>query len=406
MEFGQAAAVMDSNMKLDGKSIEMLDKLKKRFPPLMSGKVKIDLLDKLAMHGAHVCRQREDTTVSVDDILVGAHQALAPGLLDLVCSKLKVSPERRSEYRQRALDLDYVSVDTFLRDIKVIAEKCGAKVCEGKLRPTLDCYKGVVESGAIYIKATTRDLHPRELYVRPGHPGRWFDLAAMAKDCGLADFYDNPAYQAYASICSKVNGKGLGSMVDISVQGDVTKMYAFLTPHVKPLRKIKGCKNLPDSIFENSALLESWGFTRFGIFGVNLKNNSVNFYYYIDPAEFGRDKIMSILSTLDFEIPSEKMLEQMKDAVMLYFTFTHASDQIERVCFTRVYEDSMEAALELAPSLKSYIEESPISSTKRNLLLGFTFDKSGHYLKAELDYKASLYIPGKMKYSGLYSNES
>ena len=404
MESGQVAAAMASNMKLDEKSIEMLDRLKKRFPPVMSGKVKIDLLDKLAMHGAHVCRQRGDTTVSIDDILVGAHQSLAPGLINLVFSRLGISPERSSDYKQKALDLDYVSVDTFLRDTKVIAEKCGAKVCEDRLRPILDCYRDIVESSAIYIKTTDRDLHPRELYVRPGHPGRWFDLAAMAKDYGLADFYDNPAYQAYASICGEVNEAGLGSMVDISVQGDILKLYAFLTPNVKPLDRIKGCKNLPDSIFENSALLESWGFTRFGIFGVNLRNSSANFYYYIDPAEFGRDKIVSILSTLDFEIPSAEVLEQMKDAVMLYFTFTHASDQIERVCFTRIYEDSMVAALELAPSLKNYIEESPIQSAKRNLLLGFTFDKRGHYLKAELDYKASLYVPGKMKYSGLYSN--
>jgi len=34
--------------------------------------------------------------------------------------------------------------------------------------------------------------------------------------------------------------------------------------------------------------------------------------------------------------------------------------------------------------------------------MGFTFDKKGSYLKVELDYKASLYIPGHMKYSGLY----
>ena len=89
---------------------------------------------------------------------------------------------------------------------------------------------------------------------------------------------------------------------------------------------------------------------------------------------------MSILSTLDFEVPSEEMLKQMQDAALLYFTFTHASDQVERVCFARVYEDSMEEALELVPSLKNYVEESPLQSAKRNLLLGFAFDKKGHYL--------------------------
>ena len=64
----------------------------------------------------------------------------------------------------------------------------------------------------------------------------------------------------------------------------------------------------------------------------------------------------------------------------------------------------MEEALEFVPSLEGYVEESPIKSAKRNPLLGFAFNKTGHYLKPELDYKASLNIPGRMKYSGLYSN--
>ena len=302
--------------------------------------------------------------------------------------------------------MDYVSIDTFLRDVRVIAEKCGAEVREDKLLPVLDCYRDIFESSAIYVKTTTKDRSPRELYVRPGHPERWFNLAAMAKDHGLADFYDNPAYQTYTSICNRFKNLGLGSMVDISVQGDILKFYAFLTPKTKPINRLRGCKNIPNSIFKNSALLESWGFRRFAIFGVNLVDNSFNFYYYINPSKFGRDKIKTMLSALDFEMPSEEMLEQMQDAAMLYLTFTHANNRIERVCFTRVYEDSMEEAVELVPFLKDYIEEAPIESSKRNLLLGFAFNKQGHYLKAELDYKASLNIPGQMKYSGLYSNGS
>lgn len=406
LQGAESTEMEDANIRLDEKSIEMLDTLRKRLPLFMPEKKKLLLLDKISMHGAGVCRARGDTDVSIDDILVGTYQALSVEFADFVCSRLKISPEKKSGYKQKAFEMGYVSIDTFRRDVKVIAEKCGAKVCEDRLIPVLDCYRNIVEYGDIYIKTTTRDLSPRELYVRPGHPKRWFDLAAMAKDCGLADFYGNLAYQAYESICSRLKGVGLGAMVDISVQGDILKFYAFLTPKTRPFSRLKGCKNLPDSIFKNSALLGSWGFRRFAIFGVNLRNNSLNFYYYLNPAEFGRDKIVSILSTIDFEVPSEEMLKQMQDAALLYFTFTHASGQVERVCFTRVYEDSMEEALELVPSLKNYVEESPIQSAKRNLLLGFAFDKRGHYLKAELDYKASLHVPGKMKYSGLYSNAS
>ncbi len=34
--------------------------------------------------------------------------------------------------------------------------------------------------------------------------------------------------------------------------------------------------------------------------------------------------------------------------------------------------------------------------------MGFTFSRKEMYLKVELDYRGSLYIPGHMKYGGLY----
>ena len=99
-------------------------------------------------------------------------------------------------------------------------------------------------------------------------------------------------------------------MVDINVHGNIEKFYAFLAPQAKTIGEMKKCEGLPNSVFQSSALLESWGFRRFAIFGVNLQNNSFNFYYYTDPAEFNRDKIKLILSTLGFTMPSETPLKK------------------------------------------------------------------------------------------------
>ena len=162
-------------------------------------------------------------------------------------------------------------------------------------------------------------------------------------------------------------------MGDISAAGDVQKFYAYFTHNLQPIRKIKRCENLPESLFKNSDLLASLGFKRFAILGVDFINNSLNLYYYTDQG-FNRAKIESILTALGFQVPSEAMLTQMEGAALVYFTFTHTNDQIERVCFTRIYEDSMEEAIELVPSFKAFIEESPIKTAKRNLLLGFAFN--------------------------------
>ena len=115
-----------------------------------------------------------------------------------------------------------------------------------------------------------------------------------------------------------------------------------------------------------------------------------------------RASVEAILTTLEFPLPSEEILEEFASPAMVYFTFTYASERIERICFTRVYEDSMEKPVALAPSFKDYIENAPIRSPKRNLLFSAAFNSSGSYLKLELDYKAALGIPKAMRYSGLY----
>ncbi len=112
----------------------------------------------------------------------------------------------------------------------------------------------------------------------------------------------------------------------------------------------------------------------------------------------------TMLTTLGFPLPSEEILEAIGRSIMIYFTFTYASDRIERISFTRVYEDPFEEAIAFAPSLKGYIEDAPIRVKKRNILLAFAFHSGGVYLKSELDYKGFLGIPRAMRYSGLYSS--
>ncbi|MBN2004255.1 MAG: hypothetical protein JXA21_12950 [Anaerolineae bacterium] len=388
------------HMRLNEESITLLDTIRQRFPPSIPEKARLRLTDKMAMHGAGIARQRGDTTVTVDDILMGVHQFLWPEHLNLIRLTLGISPEKMEAYRQARLALDYVSVDDFLSNLKAVAKTCSVEIQEEKLLPALNCYKDPLEYETVYIKTTNRDLTPREFFIRPGNAAKWFDLAAMAKDHGLADFYDNPLYKAYLSICNEVGA--VGSMVDISVDGEIKKFYAYFAHKAQPLGRIRKCENLPESILKNSAMLESLGLKRFAIFGVDFQHNSFNFYYHTDELRLDRAKLESIFKALDFRLPSEAMLKELESAATIYFTFTYTSDRIERLCFTRIYEDSMEKPVELVPELREFIEEAPIKTAKRNLLMGFTFDKKGCYLKVELDYRSSLYIPKHMKYGGLY----
>lgn len=388
-------------MQLDQSGMAFLHTLRRRFPPVMPKKVKLSLIDKICLHGAYVATHRGDTSISEDDLLIGMFLGLGPNFVDFVWPRLRMGPDKKAAYERRAFAFDYTPLDTFWHDLVITAEKCGGEIREDKLRPIFECYKDIAERDSIYIKTTDRDLVPRELFVRFGHAAKWFDLAAMAKSSGIMDVYDNRAYKAYAAICAAI--PVMGSMVDISTQGSIHKFYAFLTQNQQPLRKLRKCADLPASLFKNAPLLESWGCKRFGIFGVDLRHHSLNFYFYTSQMRFDQTCAKTMLTTLGFPLPSAEILTEIGGAAIIYFTFTYATDRIERICFTKVYEDSPEIPVAMAPPLKDYIESAPLKAVKRNLLLGYTFHNAGSYLKVELDYKASLGIPGAMRYSGLYS---
>lgn len=387
-------------MRLAEESIALLDTIRLKFPPAIPEQARLMLIDKIAMHGAGRARQRGDTTVTVDDLLNGIHQFLWPDELNFVRFALDISPTKMEEYRQTCLALDYVPLDAFLANLKAVAKTCGVEIQEEKLRPVFECYREPLEHDTVYIKTTDRARTPREFFIRPGNAGKWFDLAAMAKNHGLGDFDDHPLYQAYMCICKIVNA--IGSMVDISVDGEIKKFYAYFPHRGLPLAAIRPCENLPASIFKNVGLVESLGMERFVIFGVDFQHNSFNFYYHTGELRLNRAKLESIFTALEFPLPSEAVLAELERATTIYLTFTYDSDRIERLCFTRIYEDDMTKPVEFAPALREFIEEAPIKVDKRNLLIGFTFDKKGMYLKVELDYRGALYIPGHMKYSGLY----
>ncbi len=399
MKPGQFAYDSENRMQLNDESMVLLDTIKQRFPPAVPERARLLLIDKMVMHGVGIARRRGDTHVAVDDILIGVQQFLWPEELDLVRMALGISPEKMERYRQVRRDLDYVPVDAFVSNLKAIAKTCGVTIQEEKLLPALNGYKDALEYETVYIKTTDRDLTPREFFIRPGSAGKWFDLAAMAKSHGLADFYDNPLYKVYLSICQEAGA--VGSMVDISVEGEIKKFYAYLAHKPQPMDRILTCENLPESIFKNLTLLKSLGFERFAIFGVDFQHNSINLYYQ-NMSGLNRARLEAIFTALSFPMPAEATLKELESAASIYFTFTYTSDRIERVCFTRIFEDSTEKPVKFAPALREFIEEAPVKATERNILMGFTFDKKGSYLKVELDYKAALYIPKHSKYSGLY----
>jgi hypothetical protein len=149
-------------MQLAEESIALLDAIRLRFPPAIPEKARLVLIDKMAMHGAGIARQRKDTSVTVDDLLTGIHQFLWPDQLNLIRFTLGIGPIKMEEYRQACLALNYVPLDAFFENLKAIARTCGVKIREEKLRPVFECFREPLEYDTVYIKTTNRELYDPE----------------------------------------------------------------------------------------------------------------------------------------------------------------------------------------------------------------------------------------------------
>lgn len=168
-------------MRLAEESIALLDTIMLKFPPAIPERAKLRLIDKMAMHGTGIARQRGNTAVTVDDIMMGIHQFLPPEHLNLIRMVSGISPEQMAKYQQACRDLDYVPLDAFLSNLKAIAKTCGVEIQGEKLLPALECYKEPFEYDTVYIKTTNRDSTPREFFqplllhrrvgTRPGQIG-------------------------------------------------------------------------------------------------------------------------------------------------------------------------------------------------------------------------------------------
>jgi aromatic prenyltransferase len=367
-------------------------------PLPMPREAKDDYLDIVLMNAAYLAEVRGSAEIGRGDIGAAMFRFGSLSLMERCARCLGAGASELAAWKAAQAEADGADAARVSGDVARMAALRGADYDEAALRRSLEAISPAMDTDPFYVKTTTKPGTRPEMTVRSGNPGRVTDYAALiGRPKGLRDL---PSYGLWEAFCRAARPQG--TMADIGLDGELRKLCAFFKQRPMSLANAARVPGAPRAIKTHAPLLRSLGFRDFGILGVDFVNDSVNLYFHPrGPGEIDAAKVGRLFSELGFAPLPEGHLSHIGRAGLAYFTFREGSERVERVCFTTIFEDGAGPFAERAPGLGPFLRESPLRSHRRNLIAGFAYRPDGHFLKAEFDYKASLYLPRLSSFSGL-----
>ncbi|MCC5651878.1 hypothetical protein LC609_19035 [Nostoc sp. XA013] len=210
----------------------------------------------------------------------------------------------------------------------------------------------------------------------------------MARKSGLLSDQGRPVDQLVPEICEifPVTTDG----VDFDIKHGLTKIWQFLRG-VVPVEQAFKLPSLPKSVTAHAEFFKKYHLDALYSFGIDYHHNSVNFYFdTYHPEHHTSEYYKNLLQDLQFQLPSNKVLEILKNNGEIALTFNYSSSQIERLCFYMPFLTREAVPQELLnPLVKKFVQEAPALVNNPGFILGWSFGPQagkGTYVKVDVDY--------------------
>eukprot|EP01125_Pyxidicula_operculata_P012372 TRINITY_DN4063_c0_g1_i1.p1 TRINITY_DN4063_c0_g1~~TRINITY_DN4063_c0_g1_i1.p1 ORF type:complete len:316 (+),score=37.38 TRINITY_DN4063_c0_g1_i1:42-989(+) len=182
--------------------------------------------------------------------------------------------------------------------------------------------------------------------------------------------------------------------IDFDSLRGFSKLWHFGRYHIKDMEKLSFA---PTSLKKYTDLFLQHGLSAIFCTGVDFDKCSMNIYYsWTEKSSKTIDDVKRILADLNFEYPSEDVMESCSVAASLAATFSWKSDNIERICFyiPCQFPGNFES-IENSPSLidfgKNHVHPSLQPSPQSFLGCSLGQSIKQMYTKLETDYHRSYY---------------
>jgi hypothetical protein len=278
-------------------------------------------------------------------------------------------------------DIDYGQLK---KDLETAAQIADVPYDGDAIESVLDAYKDYFSHSPMLFRTSTRPKGQRRINVRFIEIEVPIDPFPTAFANGFITRDDHPIFDLHDDIVADTPVAGYG--VDVAVPSGLQKIWLFLSELV-PLGEVLEIPHFPGSFKAHADFLYKYGFNSVEVVAFDYSSKSINLYFI--PQHYGAlspEKVTEMLGDLGLEIPSPEILGYCCRAVSIYPTFTWASDEVQRICFTVPAPMPDMMPTHLHPLLERYYANAPVQSDRRIFMFSPTPSRDGLYIKIENDY--------------------
>jgi hypothetical protein len=255
---------------------------------------------------------------------------------------------------------------------------------EALLNRVLQTYQEFFDTCPVAFRTTSHPPEKRDLSFRyTAALDTPHDPYAMALAAGLYTETGHPIEAVLPELEKRF--KGLRYGIDATVRYGFNKIWPYFAGPT-PVEEILSLNTIPDSMKRYVPTLKKFGMELSGLLALDYLAKTINIYYLnVHPEAFPPEKIASMIADAGFKVPSREELELNAQTVVIYYTFSWDSPNVERLSFGIPKTDAT-VPKHMHPVLKIVAEDIPMRTEQRQFAFCTTYGTRGDYLKIEADY--------------------
>ncbi|MFX1325324.1 MAG: aromatic prenyltransferase [Promethearchaeota archaeon] len=337
------------------------------------------------------CIERNGKNITEMDVVVALFEVTPPAFQPTMIEDLEslgvdvdlYLPKVNSDFK---LNND---LNQMVKDISILCELTDVKFNEEAIWKTLNAYRKFYSGSSLSIRTTTKPVERRDVSARyvemmiPHNP----DPYVVALKEGLIEKNGHPIHKMIIETLDKFDIMGFG--VDTDARKGFSKIWPFIIPG--PIDPLFSMEYIPKSIVKYENYFKKHGLTILALFAFDFLHNTTNIYFMLkNPSAANYKSCRGLIEDLGFEVPSKEIINYCCNAAHLNYTFSWASEKIERLCFGVACHDVNKVPVHLHPLIQKFVSRSPFQSDTRKFIYGITFTREGYYYKIESDYNGTM----------------
>lgn len=281
------------------------------------------------------------------------------------------------------------SISALLNDFEMMSSELNVPFNQNKVKAALLAYADQFCRSPVAMRTTTKSPKNNDLAVR------YLDLLnisdpdplTIALSNGFIQDDDHPIFSLFNEI--KTNCGGFGYGVDIDATKGFSKIWMAPSIEKNSLELLVTLPHLPQSVKNTINHFCRFGLFTFGLVGFDFDHKTINLYFMIKEITHPEIGFGQLLSDLGIHLDSEELLHSIRDAHVIYYSFSWTSPHVKRICFTTVLEKPEQVPAHFHPRISQCLNNAVFMHGLERSMYSVACSQDGYYFKFDNDYSGT-----------------